>query len=402
MTLAGLAGRGTALALGLAALAVPCAALDPTRAVTQYRRDSWSTRDGLPQSSVEAFAQTVDGYLWLGTQEGLARFDGLRFVVFDKTNTRALHHNRVTALLADRQGSLWIGTEGGGVTRLREGAFRALGSGEGLPNPRVRALVEDAAGFAWVGTDGGLSRFEGERFVDGPREEDLFRRPILALCAGAEGLWVGLEDGLVRVRGDRVEREVARGLPRGPVRALWEDRDGTLWVGTRHGLFVRRSRQAEVTLEPSPLPAPVVTAIRRDRDGSLWVGTEMGAVRIQRGGTSPLTTHEGLPSDQVQEIFEDREGSLWVGTQDGGATRLADGNFTTYSAAEGLAGDVVWPIFGDREGSLWIGTKTGGLSRFRDGRLQSFSTRQGLSSNAVQSIAEGADGALWLGRAAGA
>jgi diguanylate cyclase (GGDEF)-like protein len=350
---------------------------------------------------VEGFAQTADGYLWLGTQEGLARFDGLRFVVFDKTNTRALHHNRVTALLADRQGSLWIGTEGGGVTRLRDGAFRALGSGEGLPNPRVRAIVADAAGSAWVGTDGGLSRFEGERFVDGPREEGLFRRPILALCAGAEGLWVGLEDGLVRVRGDRVEREGARGLPRGPVRALWEDRDGTLWVGTRHGLFVRRPRQVEVTPEPSPLPSPVVTAIRRDRDGNLWVGTEMGAVRISRGGASLLSTREGLPSDQVQEIFEDREGSLWVGTQDGGATRLADGSFTTYSAAEGLAGDVVWPVFGDREGSIWIGTKTGGLSRFRDGRLQNFSTRQGLSSNAVQSIAEGADGALWLGTRGG-
>jgi diguanylate cyclase (GGDEF)-like protein len=395
------ASRRAGLAVVLAVLAVPAASLDPSRAVTQYRRDAWNTRQGLPQSSVESVAQTADGYLWLGTQEGLARFDGVRFVVFDKANTPALRHNRVKALLVDRDGSLWIGTEGGGVARLREGAFTALGVAEGLPSPRIYELAQDADGTVWVGTDRGLSRLDDGRFVEGPRDEGLFRRSIEALCAGRAGLWVGLGEGFVHVRGNVVEPGTALGLPPGPVTALWEDADGTLWVGTRHGLFVRPPGQLRVMPGAVSLPGPVVTAIRRDRDGSLWVGTEMGAARLAGAATNVLSTRQGLSNDQVLEIFEDREGSLWIGTQDGGVNRLADGKFTTYSTAEGLAGDIVWPVFGDRAGNVWVGTKTGGLSRFRDGRIQNFSTARGLSNNAVQSIAETPDGALWIGTRGG-
>ena len=393
------AQRAIRKALALAFLAAPAAALDPSRAVTQYRRDAWNTREGLPQSSVESMAQTRDGYLWLGTQEGLARFDGVQFVVFDKANTEALRHNRITALLADRQGSLWIGTEGGGLTRLEGGAFSTLGAAEGLPNPRVKALAQDVEGSVWVGTDGGLARLLDGKFVDAPHE--LQHRPVESLFAGRDGLWVGLRDGLERVQGDQVETGAVRGLRTAPVTALWEDADETLWVGTRHGLFVRRPGRPEVAPAAAALPGPIVTAIHRDRDGGLWVGTESGAARIAGSSTSVLGTRQGLSNDQVNEIFEDREGSLWVGTQDGGVNRFADGKFTTYSAVEGLAGDIAWSIFGDREGNVWIGTKTGGLSRFRDGRFQTFSTAQGLSSNAVQSIAQGADGALWIGTRGG-
>jgi diguanylate cyclase (GGDEF)-like protein len=394
------AGCRIAVTLVFTLLGPSALALDPGRTVTQYRRDVWNTREGLPQSSVEAIAQTPDGYLWLGTQEGLARFDGIGFVVFDKANTPALRHNRVTALLADREARLWIGTEGGGVTRLEHRAFSTFGEAEGLPNPRIRAIAQDAGGTVWVASDGGLSRYQGGRFVVGLADPDLARQPVQALCAGRDGLWLGLRDGLARVRGDAADSPAAS-LPPGPVTALWEDGDGTLWLGTRHGLYVRRPGHAQVTRELASLPGPVVTAIRRDRDGSLWVGTESGAARMTAEGTSVLSTRQGLSNDQVLVLFEDREGNLWIGTQDGGLTRLADGKFATWSSTEGLAGDIVWPVFGDREGNVWIGTKTGGISRFRDGRFTSFSTAQGLSSNAVQSIAQTSDGALWIGTRGG-
>src|SRR5262245_21548183 len=118
-------------------LAPAARALDPQRALTQYRLDRWHTAQGLPQSSVESLAQTPDGYLWLGTQEGLARFDCRRLVVFDKANTRELRHNRVVALLAGQGGALWIGTEGGGLSVLQDGRFRTLTTGDGLPSDRV-------------------------------------------------------------------------------------------------------------------------------------------------------------------------------------------------------------------------------------------------------------------------
>ena len=141
-------GFKAVLATAALLAASPARALDPSLAIGQYRHQSWSTREGLPQSSVEALLQTRDGYLWVGTQEGLARFDGVRFVVFDKSNTKAMKANRVVALCESREGDLWIGTEGGGIMRMRQGAFTTWRETDGLPNDRVRAIVEDAAGIS--------------------------------------------------------------------------------------------------------------------------------------------------------------------------------------------------------------------------------------------------------------
>lgn len=380
------------------AIASPAAALDPRLALTQYRRDTWTTREGLPQSSVEAIAQTPDGYLWLGTQEGLARFDGLRFSVYDKANTPSLHHNRVTALLADRDGSLWIGTEGGGVTRYAGGVFDHV---EGLPNLRVRALAQDAGGTVWAGTDGGLARFQGAAFVPGIAAERLDQRAVTALGLGHDGLWVGLHDGLVQVGAAGSVTTLTGGAPNGGVTALWEDADRTLWLGSLQGVFVRRPGAAAVASYPVPLANPHVTTIVRDRAATLWIGTDGGATRVTDRGAAVASPEDGFTSDRILQVFEDREGSILIGTQDGGLTRLAAGKFTAWSAAEGLAGDIAWPVFGTRDGSLWIGTKTGGVSRLRDGRFETLSTKQGLSADAVQSLAEGPDGSLWIGTRGG-
>jgi diguanylate cyclase (GGDEF)-like protein len=398
MRLAGLGRRGAILVLALAA--PPAVALDPGRAVTQYRRDAWNTREGLPQSSVEAIAQTPDGYLWLGTQEGLARFDGVRITVFDKASTRVLRHNRVVALLSDREGGLWAGTEGGGAVRLRGREWSA--ASEGLPNPRVRSFAEDETGTVWAGTDEGLARWRGDRWAVDPGWDPRLRGPVFALLAGRGRLHVGLRDGLLSMRSGEARAEAARGLPAGGVRALFEDADGTLWAGTGRGVYVRKPGAGAFAPAGFALPRPSVTALLRDRHENLWVGSELGGVvRVASGASATLDASRGLSNDQVLVLFEDREGNLWVGTQDGGVNRLSDGKITTFSSAEGLAGDIVWPVFGDREGDMWIGTKTGGLSRFRDGRFTNFSTKQGLSSNAVQSIAQTEDGALWVGTRGG-
>jgi diguanylate cyclase (GGDEF)-like protein len=389
--------RGSLLALILGLLASSATALDPTRAVTQYRHEAWTTREGLPQSSVESMAQTPDGYLWLGTQEGLAQFDGIRITIFDKSNTKALHHNRVTALLADREGALWVGTEGGGLARLRDREWTDQ-TGFGVPNLRVRALAQDDQGTVWVGTDAGLVRSQAGRFVEDPARDLRLRGSITALYAGPGWLFVGVPEGLLALRRGSSEVEEVHGLPKGPVKSLWQDADGTLWVGTARGLFAGKPGEGDLSPARFGLAGRVVTAIRRDRDGNLWVGTEAaGLVRVSQGAASAFGTSQGLSNDQVLSLLEDREGSLWVGTQDGGVNRLGDAKFKTYSATEGLAGDIAWPVFGDRDGTMWIGTKSGGLSRFRDGHFTTFSTAQGLSSNAVQSIAQDRDGSLWIG-----
>ncbi len=133
----------------------PALALDPQKAITQYVHDTWQIEDGLPQNSVLAIVQTRDGYLWLGTQEGLVRFDGVRFEVFDKTNTKEIQDNDILALHEDREGSLWIGTFGGGLNRFKDGRFTAYTPKEGLSNNRVRSIYEDREGSLWIGTIGG-------------------------------------------------------------------------------------------------------------------------------------------------------------------------------------------------------------------------------------------------------
>jgi diguanylate cyclase (GGDEF)-like protein len=391
---------GTALLV--AATARSTSALDPSRALTQYRHDHWHIEDGLPQSSVEAIHQTRDGYLWLGTQEGLARFDGVRFTVFDRSNTPALRHNRVVALFEDRVGALWIGTEGGGLTRYQGGEFTTRRVSDGLPNDRVRAITEDQAGQLWIGTDDGLVVVPRQGSRGFERTTGLPGRAAVALCPRhAGGVWVGTESGLAWAsRAGVAATTVTASIP--PILSLREAEDGSVWVGTLRGLFRVEGTAVHPYGRTVGLPAAPVHAVLGDRDGNLWIGIEgHGLARIHDGRAALLTTQEGLSNDSVLRLFEDHEGSLWIGMQDGGLDRLADGKFVTWTTREGLPGDIVWPVFGDRDGNVWVGTSAAGLGRFRDGHFTQVTTRDGLTSDSIQAIAQDRKGALWIGTRGG-
>jgi diguanylate cyclase (GGDEF)-like protein len=318
-------------------------------------------------------------------------------------NTRALRHNRVLALCEDRDGSVWIGTEGGGLVRLRQGAFTAYGAAEGLPNQRVRAVVEDVAGTLWVATDDGLARHADGRFHTYKTADGLPSDIVRSLAAGADGsLWVGTRTGVARVRDGRIEAYRTAGAPRVEILALWADADGTVWAGTRGGLYRLRDDGGRLFGPRDGLPRGAVPTLWRDRAGALWVGTEeAGLVRLGDSRASAYTVSDGLANRNVRAIREDAEGNVWVGTQDGGVTRMADVKFVTYTKQEGLAGDIVWPVLEDRGGNLWLGTGGDGLSRFRDGAFRNYTTRDGLSNNLVQALAEDTEGALWIGTRGG-
>ena len=386
--------------LGLVVHTPSVKALDSSKAITQYRHDVWTTKNGLPQSSVESITQTRDGYLWFGTQEGVARFDGITFTVFDRRNTEALQHNRVLALLEDSSGRLWMGTEGGGITRLKAGRFQTFGRAEGLPSTSIRFLVEDPAGDLWVGTDGGLAHIRNEHVTLPPSVSPLAGQLITGLARTTDGsLWIGTRElGLFRLKDDRLTAAgEALGLAKTWISALAADPDGSLWIGAKGGLHrlagdVLQSFGVSQGLEPGP-----VHAILRDRDGNMWLGSEAGLYRLVRGHLTRFSSANGLSNDLVQCLFEDREGSLWIGTMDGGLNRLADTKFTTYSAVEGLAGNIAAPIFEDKDRNIWIGTRGGGLSRLRNGVFTTFGTRDGLPDLYVQSICQDHAGDLWIG-----
>jgi diguanylate cyclase (GGDEF)-like protein len=420
--------------------AVRVLALEPSRALTQARLATWTTEDGLPQNTVDAIVQTRDGYLWLGTEEGVVRFDGARFVVHDRQSAPALGSAFISSLFEGADGALWIGTYGGGLSRLRNnrvdafrpdllgndriremhasggamyvataggGVLRIIGENvtrittrNGLPTDRVWAFEDDGAGGLWIATHGGgVVRFRGDRVVQ--RIANLPNEFARALLVDADGtMWVGTDGGgLAIVRHEKVERVLTTrdGLPSDHIRALHRDRDGSLWIGTDAGLARWRGARVESMAIAEGLPSPVIRSVVEDREGSLWVGTTAGLVRLSDTRFLPFTRKEGITVDTIRALYEDRDGRVWAGTEGGGLCAVTPTQCIT--KANGLPHDTVYALAGSRDGSFWIGTDGGGVVRARDGRI--VETIAALANARVRSILESGDGTLWISTTSG-
>jgi len=383
-------------------LATHCAgSLDPSKAITQYTHEVWKTEQGLPQNTAAAMVQTREGYIWVGTELGLARFDGIRFVIFDESNTPELKSNVILALAEDHAGRLWIGTQGGGLTCLKDGKFRTYTTSDGLSNDSVLALYEDREGNLWIGTDGGgLDRFRDGHIAAYTTKNGLADDAVFSITEDRQGsLWVGTRAGLNRYKNGHFTTYTTKdGLKNGYVRSVLEDKQGRIWIGTDGGGLSRFAGGRFITFTTKDgLSNNEVLSLYEDSRGSLWVGTEGGLDRVENGRFSAYTSKEGLSADPVYCIFEDQEGGLWIGTGGGGINRFNDGRVTTLSTQEGLSSDVVLPVFESRDGSLWIGTAQKGLNRIKDGKITTYTAKDGLSGDFVFSIAEAPDGSLWIG-----
>jgi len=338
-------------------------ALDRSKAVTQHHYQVWLTEDGLPQISVQDVLQTRDGYLWLGSQEGLVRYDGARFVVFDSRNTDTIANHYVNVLLEAQDGALWIGTYGGGLLRYFDNVFTPLAETDGLSSDIVHSLAQTPNGDVWIGTEDGLSRYRDGIF-------DVFR--------------------------------AAEGLPHEMVQALMVDSEGVLWVGTRGGGLVRWKNGLLTTPDlGGALPSELISALFQDRDGAIWIGTQdVGLFRHADGSLRAFGTAEGLTSEIITTVDQDRDGGLWVGTYDGGLCRLGDDPFDCFTTAEGLEHNHITSLFEDTEGNLWFGSLGGGLNRLRDAKFTSYTPTEGLTTAGVWVLLEGQRG-LWVGTEAG-
>jgi PAS domain S-box-containing protein len=378
------------------------ASLDPTKSITQYVHDVWTTESGLPQNSVVAIAQTPDGYLWFGTELGVLRFDGVRFTTFDKRNVPGLQSDEIDALLVDHRGDLWIGARGGGLVRFHGGVFKTFTKREGLSNDSVQALYEDARGDLWIATDGGgLNRFRAGKFTTYTQQNGLGDDTVFGMCEDQKGgLWIATHDGLSHLVNGRLTNLTTRdGLPSNDIRSLQAEGDGSLWLGTNGAGLVHLGPGGIKTYTTRDgLPDNRIWSMFRDSADSLWLGTGGGGLsRFRDGKFSRFTRKEGFSGEEVWAIAEDREGSLWIGTAGGGLNRLRDASFTTFGMQEGLSSDTILGLYEDREGALWMGTSDAGVNRFDHGAVKSFSVRDGLSDNQVFSITEDGHGDHWFG-----
>lgn len=324
--------------------------------VRQYRERLWQTDDGLPHNSVLALAQTSDGYIWVGTQQGLARFDGLRFVALDGSAELDFEFESIASLCAARNGALWIGTADRGLFQFKDGQLQRFEKQSALGSDSIKTLLETRDGALWIGATNGLLQWNAKRLTR----------------------WT-----------------TADGLAENLIRSIYEDRHGTLWVAAGNPALNRLHDGAFVS---HPIPKTVYGALRTvsmDQQDNLWVGANSGLTRVKENGTLHFTKVEGLSDNLVSIIHEDREGQLWVGTY-GGLSRIVDGKPIVEYNAEGEPFDPIYAMLEDREGNLWIGSK-GGLHQLKPRPITTYTKRHGLTHNAVTSVYEDVSGTMWIG-----
>jgi len=388
---------------GALAMVAPLYSLDPSLALTQYIHRIWQVTQGLPQAAIYSIWQTHEGYLWLGTQTGLVRFDGVRFTSFENPNVPALKNAWVGNLFEDQQQNLWIGTNDAGLFRLHDGVIKRFTPEDGLPSDSVHCLVPGRNGDLWVCTSRGLARIAGDKIVAYGPAQGLPTDTILAAAQSRDGtLWVADERSRLGIwDGKQLRNHPLKSLPEyGSVRALLSSDDGTIWVGTTHGLIRIQAGQERLFTLKSGLADNGVFSLAQSQDGSLWIGTQNGFSRMRRGEIESFRSNQGLSQSTVFAVYEDQEGDLWVGTKHG-LNQFMDGRAIPFTASEGLPSNETGPVFQDRQGTVWVGTLDAGLGRFDGRRFTVLTTKDGLVSNSIYALTEDAAGDLWVGTAGG-
>jgi ligand-binding sensor domain-containing protein/signal transduction histidine kinase len=433
----------TVIIFALLTLVVPfifAASNDSSSPLDAYTERKWQMQDGLPEQIVQAFAQTADHYLWIGTTGGLLRFDGASFVLYDRESTPAFRDNNIFCLTVSRDNSLWIGIEGGGLIRYRDGIFHAFSTNDGLSNAFVRAIEQDSKGQIWIGTDDGLFRLEGEQLerIDGtesvPRvavhtiyedrsghlwvggskllrlegaaatefrlQGEASQNRVKSVLETEDGtVWAGTVSGLQRMSASELAKQTnSRGFERvsgfnGTVRFLRETSDGRLWIGTiGHGLHIYSHKQFSAITAPNKLPSNTVLNLFEDVEKNIWVGTQAGMLRLSQTPVRTVELPDASDSD-AETVYQDFDNDVWIAAAN--LFRFQKDKATPYRFPA-LAGVRVRNVFRDREGTLWIGTDGRGVYHLVGKQLVHYTTRQGLVNNFVRAFLQSRDGSVWI------
>ncbi|HVR10792.1 MAG TPA: two-component regulator propeller domain-containing protein [Thermoanaerobaculia bacterium] len=351
--------------------AAPASALDPLKSISQLTHTAWTAQDGIA-GPVRAIAQTTNGYLWLGTEAGLYRFDGIRFTLWEPSTGESLPSSSVWSLCAARDGSLWIGLGSGGISRMRDGRLRSYSPRDGAPAGGLLSIVEDLDGAIWAGGQYGFGKF-------------------------VAGRWSRIG--------------AATGYPAPGAQSLLVDRRGDLWVATNGSNFglshdpIRRNtiltlaRHARA-FTPTGEAVGMVWSMAEAPNGEVWIAdTNAHSVR-SIGGESRRRTNIAAGAETMSLLL-DGDGGLWIGLIEGGVRRLADSRqppgpfLDRFQTADGLSGGLVYSALLDREGNAWFGT-AGGLDRFRENKVLAFSAREGLDPDQQIALTSGGDGMVWI------
>src|SRR5664280_135969 len=373
-------------ALVLCLAASHCLALDPEKTVFQYNCRTGTRQNGLPVDRINAIAQTADGYLWLGTANGLVSFDGIEF---KSQPLGRLQSQIVTSLSSSRDGGLWMGMEHGAFAYCDGQNITNQGrEAWGGVNLNVHSILETRDHAVWLGAETGVARLSKEQLFQTFSNYD-----ATALMQDSKGrIWIGTgyrglfwwENGVLTQFPDHAVDGLA-------IRALAEDKDGQIWIGTDWGPLCYDSNFLR---KDCPFPWQPIRALLVDREGTLWMGTTgAGLIKYQNGTTTSFRKQDGLAGDFVGALAEDQEGNLWVGTRDG-LSQLTDVKIPTFTKTEGVPDAVIADVSASRNGGLWLATGNG--FTYFDGKGNSSTTLLGLTNEYVNRIFEAKNGDIYL------
>ena len=428
--------RRPVLAAFLAGLLCSVAPSGFPQAPTSLQHQSWSTEAGLPQSSVHQILQSREGYLWLATEGGVVRYDGMSFTTFSHETYPTITSNDVTALAEDSKGNLWFATADGLIEDAK-GLLRRFSQSDGLPTASVLSLAAADDGSLLALTEGGLVSYDGSRFrqvqgqpssierlqpeADGSvvlvTDEGLFRfknskvqpltfaeshppsalRGVYQTQSGATWLWSDREV-LTNFQGRRSLWQTGHELPGTRIQSFFVDRAGVAWIGTNRGL---------VTATPSaPQPTPVaalggnsILSIMQDTEGNLWIGTETSGLHALR--PRKFRDEPALADEEVSSIVQASDGSMWIGTREDGLRHLqfnASGSKLDRPVPNAaLTSPVVLSLAPGSHGDVWVGTPDGLTHVESVGRTTRYTSSDGLPDDMVRSLLTDRDGSLWIG-----
>ena len=370
-------------------------AVDGSRNVGQYLRQQWQVEPGSPGVRVNAIAQTPDGYLWVGTDDNLLRFDGFHFEEVQPHTEGLAPIRHVLNLIVDASGVLWVRTEDSRVLRYQNGSFRSRLSPE-QGEHTVTAIGKSLS-------DGILAAGQGNGLVQLTETEIRHIHPnagslALSIVQTAGNLWLGTrENGLLNWQ-DNTLTLMNQGVPDLKVNTLLATSSGQLWIGTDNGLAHWDGHKTVTDVLPVEMNPLQILAMVQDRDGNLWIGSSRGLVRYNSRGAQWMPRDTRDRGTAVTALFEDREGNLWFGSG-GNLERLRDSPLTTYGNPDEVSGDQYGPVHADSRGRVWFAPLAGGLYWMKDGTMHRVSIA-GLEKDVVYSI-DGRGDEIWLGRQRG-
>lgn len=372
-------------------------ALDPNKSLTQYIFEEWNTDCGLPSNSILDDEKTSDGYLWFATFDGLVRFDGVNFKIFNQKNYPIFKTDGILTVYEDSRKNLWIGSNGGGLLRYKDGDFTLFQDSLLMKNNIITAVKEDKDGNIWIGTRSGLVKLNNGKFESFDNKNLLDNLNIYTLYFDKENnLWIGtIGNGLIKYKDGKVTSYTSRdGLPSNSIRAILEDKEGRFWLGTDNGVLIKKERAFVPFTQDTFLLDGIINEIIQDKAGTIWFGTDKGLTRYAKGKLTTVPKKLEWGNNTIQTIFPDESGNLWLGTYRYGIVLLKDGKFNNYTPIEGLSHNIVNVTYpeGDR---VWVGTHNG-LSLIEENEIKNFALGDVTTGNRVRDIIKSHTGELWI------